>query len=113
MRRKRIAVVALTVSAAIAALGAGQAQALRRRCVRAPMAVVATGHHGAGIPVRLEPGRHKRVLTTLRPNTLIWIETTPQLRRICPTRGFYPMMYENPVTYEEIWGWVAGGELRL
>lgn len=112
MRRKRIAAVALTVSVAVAILGAGQAQALRR-CVRAPVAAVTTGHPRATIPLQLEPGRHKRVLVRLRPITPIWIETTPRLPRICPTHGYYPVLYENPLTYEEIWGWIAGNKLSL
>ncbi|HTZ65422.1 MAG TPA: hypothetical protein VMB51_15060 [Solirubrobacteraceae bacterium] len=63
--------------------------------------------------MRLEPGRGKRVVRLLRPGKLVWIATTPQLRRICPTHGFYPAMFENPKTYEQIWGWIAGRQLRL
>jgi hypothetical protein len=112
MSRKRIAVVALTVSAAISALGSGPAEALKG-CVRAPSPALTTGHRGEQILLHLEPGKNKRVLRKLRPNTLVWIATTPQLRRVCPVHGYYPVMYETRKTYEEIWGWIAAGRLRL
>ncbi len=113
MRRKRIALAALTVSAAaVSALGAGPAEALTG-CVRAPSPAVTVSHRGEKIPLRLEPGKNQRVLRELRPNTLVWIGTIPQLRRICPVRGFYPVLYENRVTYRQFWGWIAGRQLRL
>ncbi len=112
MFRKRIALVALTLSVAVTAAVAGPAEALRG-CVRAPSPAVTTGQRGAKIPLRLEPGSRKRVLRSLRPGKLVWIGTTPQLRRICPMHGFYPVMFENPKTYEQTWGWIAGKQLRL
>jgi hypothetical protein len=112
MFRKRIALVALTLSVAGSVVFAGPAEALRG-CVRAPSPAVTVGQRGPTIPMRLEPGRGKRVVRLLRPGKLVWIATTPQLRRICPTHGFYPAMFENPKTYEQIWGWIAGRQLRL
>ena len=112
MRRKRIAVVALTVSAAVSALGSGPAEALKG-CVRAPSPALTTGHRGERVLLRREPGKNQPVLRKLKPNMLVWIGMTPRLRRICPTHGYYPVMYENRKTYEEIWGWIAGSRLRL
>jgi hypothetical protein len=112
MRRKRIAVVALTVSAALSALGSGPAEALRG-CVRDPSPALTTGHRGEPTLLRLEPGKNQRVLRKLRPNTLVWIAMTPRLGRICPVHGYYPVMYETRKTYEEIWGWIPASKLRL
>ena len=112
MGRKRVAAVALTVSAAVLAVGPGPAEALKG-CVRAPAPAVTTGHRGEKVPLRLEPGSHQPVLKWLRPGALVWIGTTPQLRRVCPIHGYYPVLFENRVTYHQIWGWIAGNKLRL
>jgi hypothetical protein len=101
-----LAVIALTIG------GVDQAEALSG-CVRAPLPAL-TNKHGAGLTsVRLEPSVHTRALKRLRPGTPVLIDMTPHLRHICPTHGFYPVLYEDPVSYEEIWGWVPGDELRV
>lgn len=110
MRTSRIAATALCTMVA-AALPASAAQALKR-CVSAPKPALTNGHRNEKVPLRLEPRKRSRALTRLRSGTEVWIETEPRQSRICPTNGFYPVFYEDKATYEEIWGWVRGSELR-
>jgi hypothetical protein len=111
MQGRRFTLAALATTAALFTVGVTDAAALKG-CVKAPKPALTEGRRHAKVPLRLEPGLHSRVERRLSSGTEVWISTSPRLRRICPNHGFYPVVYENRLTYEEVPGWIRGSELR-
>jgi hypothetical protein len=109
--RTRLLAMAFTAAMLVLAMGATDALALKG-CVKAPKFAIAEARHRAKVPVRVEPGLHSRVERKLAGGSEVTIMTIPRLRRVCPVHGFYPVVYEDRLNYEEVAGWIRGSELR-